>query len=447
MVGLGSALANLRNALNRPEAHVEVVDGETVPVGMLLGTLGALLLDAGSSVTDVRSALEKARDAAGVGPTLAVGVLPALVMVSEIATGAATIVNAEGVELSSRQAARANRLVLGLERGSIALAEIPARVRAIRAGTVPPPALPWITGNALTSVGLAVVFRCPWWAIVLALVVGALVGVLSLVVRRFREAVAIIPFLAAFMSTTVVGLVAAGTGFDHVPLFAVCAPVAVFVPGALITNALLELTAADIVTGASRLVQGLIMLGFMAAGIAAGSALTGLSVDPSSAALVGEVAGVGTLRGGWEAVPSYWVSWVAVVGLAVGLGLVFRSGWRLTLVSVAVMVSAYAVVSGTTPVWGSVVATGAAAALLFVATRLLERLVPAIPATVSFFPAFLLLVPGTVGLVAVATFDPVALATPLATFVSLCIGTKIGGLLPGLFRRNAPHTAQARAVD
>ncbi|WXF91956.1 threonine/serine exporter family protein [Curtobacterium flaccumfaciens pv. flaccumfaciens] len=291
MVGLGSALANLQNALRRPEAHVEVVDGESVPVGMLLGTLGALLLDAGSSVTDVRSALEKARDAAGVGPSLAIGVLPALVMVSEVSTGAATIVNAEGVELSSRQAARANRVVLGLESGSIALAEIPARVRAIRAGTVPPPALPWILGNALTSAGLAVVFRCPWWAIVLALVVGGLVGVIGLVLRRFREAVAIIPFLAAFVSTAIVGLVAAGTGFEQVPLFAVCAPVAVFVPGALITNALLELTAADIVTGSSRLVQGLIMLGFMAAGIASGSALTGLHVDPSSAALVGEVAG------------------------------------------------------------------------------------------------------------------------------------------------------------
>lgn len=443
MVGLGSALANLQNALRRPEAHVEVVDGESVPVGMLLGTLGALLLDAGSSVTDVRSALEKARDAAGVGPTLAIGVLPALVMVSEVSTGAATIVNAEGVELSSRQAARANRVVLGLESGSIALAEIPARVRAIRAGTVPPPALPWILGNALTSAGLAVVFRCPWWAILLALLVGALVGVIGLLLRRFREAVAIIPFLAAFASTAIVGLVAATTGFEQVPLFAVCAPVAVFVPGALITNALLELTAADIVTGSSRLVQGLIMLGFMAAGIASGSALTGLHVDPSSAALVGEVAGVGTDLAGWESVPSYWVSWVAVVVLAVGLGLVFRSGWRLTLVSVAVMVTAYALVSGTTPVWGSVVATGATAALLFVATRLLERLVPAIPATVSFFPAFLLLVPGTVGLVAVATFDPESLATPLATFVSLCIGTKIGGLLPGLFARNAP----SRGVD
>ncbi|WIB11990.1 threonine/serine exporter family protein [Curtobacterium sp. MCPF17_052] len=217
MVGIGSALTNLRDALRRPEAHVEVIDGETVPIGMLLGTLGTLLLDAGSSVTDVRSALEKTRDAAGVGDGLAIGVLPALVIVSETATGAATIVNAEGIELSFRQSARANRLVLGLERGAIALAEIPARVRSIRQGTRPPAPLPWVLGNALTSAGLAVVFRVPWWAVLVALVVGALVGVIGLLLRRFREAVAVVPFLAAFCSTAVVGLVAASTGFDHVP--------------------------------------------------------------------------------------------------------------------------------------------------------------------------------------------------------------------------------------
>jgi uncharacterized membrane protein YjjP (DUF1212 family) len=438
VVGFQSALANLRNTLRRPETHVEVIDGETVPVGMLLGTLGALLLDAGSSVTDVRSALEKARNAAGIGDELAIGVLPALVIVSETATGAATIVNAEGVELSFRQSARANRLVLGLEGGDVPLAEIPGRVRAIRAGTRPPAPLPWILGNALTSAGLAVVFRCPWWAILVALGVGAIVGVIGLLLRRFREAIAIVPFLSAFVSTAVVGLVASSAGFDHVPLYAVCAPVAVFVPGALITNALLELTASDIVTGASRLVQGIIMLGFMAAGIAAGSAVTGLRIDPHSAALVGQVASVGTDRGGLEAVPPYFLSWIAVMVLAVGIGLVFGAGWRLMIAFVAVMLVAYALVSGIAPLWGSVIATGVTAALLFVATRVFERFVPVIPATVSFTPAFLLLVPGTVGLVAVATFDMQAIATPIATFVSLCIGTKFGGLIPGLFARSAP---------
>jgi uncharacterized membrane protein YjjP (DUF1212 family) len=437
VVGLGRALAALRTAARRPDPHVEVVDGETVPVGMLLGTLGALLLDAGNSVTDVRSALEKAATTAGIGSEMTVGVLPALVIVSENATGAATIVNAEGVELSFRQAARANRLVLGLEQGAIALAELPARVRSIRAVTKPPAPIPWVLGNALTSAGLAVVFRCPWWAILLALGVGAVVGVIGLLLRRVREAVAIAPFVAALVSTTIVGLVASSAGFAHVPLYAVCAPVAVFVPGALITNALLELTAADIVTGSSRLVQGVIMLGFMAAGIAAGGALTGLRLDAMSAALVGDVAGVGTEASGWQAVPPYFLSWVAVAVLAVGLALVFDTGWRLMLTSVVIMLGTYAVVAGTSPWWGSVVATGVAAAVLFVATRVFERLVPVVPATVSFRPAFLLLVPGTVGLVAVASFHVEAIATPIATFVSLCIGTKLGGLIPGLFARRS----------
>jgi uncharacterized membrane protein YjjP (DUF1212 family) len=438
VVGFGAAVANLRGVLRPPVPPARADDADPASVAMLLGTLGALLLDAGSSVTDVRSAVEKSRDAAGVGAELVIGVLPALVIVSDGTTGSATVVNAEGVELSFRQAARANRLVLGLESGSIGLSEIPARAAAIRTGTRPPAPLPWVLGNALTSAGLAVVFRCPWWAILVALGVGAVVGVIGLLLRRFREAVAVIPFLAAFVSTAIVGLTAATLSFDHVPLYAVCAPVAVFVPGALITNALLELTATDIVTGSARLMQGLIMLGFMAAGIAAGSRLTGLHVDPTSAALVGQVAGVGTDRAGWESVPAYWLSWVAVAVLAVGIGLVFGSGWKLTAASIVVMVGAYALVSGFSPVFGGVVATGAAAAVLFVLTRLLERLVPVVPATVSFLPAFLLLVPGTVGLVALATFDAQSLATPLATFVSLCVGTKIGGLLPGLFARNAP---------
>ncbi|MBK0296081.1 hypothetical protein IAE22_27625 [Bacillus sp. S34] len=90
---------------------------ELLEVPEPLGTLGALLLDAGSSVTDVRSALEKARDAAGVGPTLAVGVLPALVMVSEVATGAATIVNAEGDEDRPPRAAEHDREAGGEENG------------------------------------------------------------------------------------------------------------------------------------------------------------------------------------------------------------------------------------------------------------------------------------------------------------------------------------------
>ena len=54
----------------------------------------------------------------------------------------------------------------------------------------------------------------------------------------------------------------------------------------------------------------------MTAGIAVGAALTGLRIDPNSAALVGEAAAANSVTGGWQALPPLWLSWVGVVILA-----------------------------------------------------------------------------------------------------------------------------------
>jgi hypothetical protein len=78
---------------------------------------------------------------------------------------------------------------------------------------------------------------------------------------------------------------------------------------------------------------------------------------------------------------------------------------------------------------GSIVATGVSAAVLFAAARLLERSGFSVPAAITFQPAFLLLVPGTVGLVAITASSGEALATAPATFVSLCIGIKVGSVI------------------
>ncbi|UJP11674.1 threonine/serine exporter family protein [Microbacterium sp. KUDC0406] len=286
----------------------------------------------------------------------------------------------------------------------------------------------------MLSGALAALFRCPWWAIVLALVVGLLVGGLTLLMMRVRAAAAVAPFVSAFISTILVGTAANALDLSPVPLFAVCAPIAILVPGALMTNALLELTSTDIVTGASRLMYGLIMLAFMAAGVYAGARLTGMHIDSASAALVGDAVQLTNDHGGWQALPPLWAAWFAVIVLAIGIGLAFGSGFRLTVVCVVVMTGTYAVLALLSPMMGNVVATGVAGALLFVAARVLERVTLAVPATVSFQPAFLLLVPGTIGLVSLASFDPQAVATALMMFLSLSIGTKVGALLADLAR-------------
>ncbi|OPX16093.1 threonine/serine exporter family protein [Gordonia sp. i37] len=394
-----------------------------------LGHLGALLLDAGLSVTDVRAALEQAAEThPRTARALTFSVLPEAVLVTKPETGTVRMFHSDAAELSFRQSAHASRLVHETTSAAVPLDGLPERIDRIRAMPRPHPQLSWILGSALVAGGLATVFRCPWWAILIAMAAGGLVGILKTILDRIESGAAIVPFVAAFVSTLVVASVASAVGAGSVPLFGVCAPIAILVPGALITNALLELTATDIVTGSARLLYGLIMLGFMAGGIAAGAAVTGLRIDPDSAALVGQISSVAG-SDGWQALPPLWLSWIGVVALAVGVGCAFGSGLKLTALSVGVMVCTYAVLTAASAWVGNVVATGVSAAVLFVAARMIERLTVAVPATISFQPAFLLLVPGTVGLVALASFDTHALQTTPATFASLCIGIKIGALV------------------
>lgn len=402
---------------------------------VILGDLGVLLLECGVSVTDVRGSLEQVGRRSAPEASHEFAILPEMVMVSRPgASSATTTVIGKGEARTFRQSAMASRLVHGLESGAVPLSAASARMAQIRATPRHHPGLQSVIGCGLLSLSLAWLYRCPWWAVLLALVVGLLVGGLTMLMLRVRAAAAVAPFVSAFVSTVLVGAAAGWLDLGPVPLFAVCAPVAILVPGALITNALLELTSTDIVTGASRLMYGLIMLAFMAAGVYSGAYLTGLRVDSASAALVGEAVRLTTDRGGWQALPPLWSAWGAVIVLAVGIGLAFGSGFRLTVVCVVVMAGTYAVLALFSPAVGSIVAMGVAGATLFVAARVLERLTIAIPATVSFQPAFLLLVPGTIGLVSLASFDAQALVSAPMMFLSLCIGTKVGALLADLAR-------------
>ncbi|MBO0981141.1 threonine/serine exporter family protein [Microbacterium sp. SD291] len=393
--------------------------------------LGALLLEAGFSATDTREALEEVRDRVAPEHEMAFAVLPEAVFVSPIRGTQAPILRMTlASSLSTRQSAMVSRLMHRLRAGRITLeTALGSEQERIRGAVMRMPMLRWVVGNALLAGGLAVLFRCPWWSILVAALVAALVGGVAEGLRRIRPAAAIIPFLIALLSTVLVSESAAVLGYSTVPLFAVCAPIAILVPGAMITNALLELTAADVVAGASRLVYGVVQLAFMAAGIAAGSALIGLEIDQDSAILLTDVTGVISTAPAWASLPPAAFSWFGVAAVAVGISLAFGAGYRLTAVSIAAMGIAYALLFALAPFWGNVIATGATAAVLFALARLIERSTLAIPATITFQPAFLLLVPGTVGLVALASFDVGSVPSAPAVFVSLCIGTKVGSIV------------------
>lgn len=389
----------------------------------VLGELGVLMLEAGASVGEVRRSLERS------GPVTA-SVLAQTVVVTGRESGASTLVASGGADLSFEQAAHASRLGRQVEAGEVGLGQVPERIAAVRAMRRRHPRAEQVLGSALVACGLAVVTRCPLWAILVALVVGAGVGALAQVLGRLEGGSAVLPFVVALASTLAVGGVAAAASWGPIPLFGVCAPIAILVPGALITNALLDLTATDVVTGSGRLVYGLLVLALMALGIFAGASLTGLTIDPGSVALIGQEAGPAPVdASAWQQLPSGWVAWVGVAVLAAGVGLAFGSGARLSAVNVVVMTATFTLLRALSPAVGEAAAAGIAAAVLFLVARWGERRTLALPAAATFQPAFLLLVPGTVGLVALTGTDTDALTTSLATFVAICLGVKFAALV------------------
>lgn len=409
---------------------MESPTGETrVPLESRFAELGTFLLDSGHSVTDTRETLEAVQVAHAPESEFSFVVLPETVFVGKHAGAAPASMGTSATPLSMTQSAAANRLARALRLGLIDLDSAAKKALAVRRAVPRFPLLRLVLGGAMLSVGLAILFRCPWWAVAFCAVTGAVVGALISLSSRISTATSIMPFLASFISTSLVGVLASVADLGEVPLFAVCAPVAILVPGALITNALLELTAADIVTGAARLVSGIVLLGFMTAGVIAGAAVTGLRLDPGSVALVGDISSASNSAAGWFALPPVGAAWAGVAFIALGIGLVFGADRRLLPVTVAAMALTYLLLTVLAPLAGSIFATGATAMALFLMSRLLERMPSGVPSIVTFQPAFLLLVPGTIGLVALTSQDPETLSTTPLVFVSLCIGIKLGAAI------------------
>src|SRR5690606_19562746 len=132
--------------------------------------LGSLLLEAGFSVTDVREELERTRERLTPEHPLSFAVLPEAVLVSSASTPAPSLLRVTTASsLSTRQSAMVSRLMHRLQAGLMSLEHaLDVEQHRIRAAAMRRPVLRWTLGNALLSGGLAMLFRCPWWSIVIA---------------------------------------------------------------------------------------------------------------------------------------------------------------------------------------------------------------------------------------------------------------------------------------
>ena len=198
------------------------------------------------------------------------------------------------------------------------------------------------------------------------------------------------------------------------------ASLVVFLPGAALTTAVLELAAGQMISGSGRLISGLMQLTLLAFGIVAGVEAVGIpttEVFNSSGNLLGA-----------------WAPWLGVFVFAVGVLVANSAPPRSFLGLLLVLYAAWIGQVVGNAIFGGYLSALVGALVMTPTAVWVSRLPSAMPATALFLPGFWLLVPGALGLIGLAKFAGKGAGTQdlVATAVSIfavAIGVLCGTLL------------------
>ncbi len=393
-------------------------------VARLLGDLGISMLAAGYAVTDVAAALNQVASANGT-PELRVGVMPAAVFVDDPGNRATRFdVLPRGESYRFDQTQLVGAIVADAAAGE-PIAGIADRIAAVDAIKPRYPLWAVVLGNGLMAAGISVVFGTTWPSVAADFALGLIVGVLLIRSARLPGLAGLLPFFFGFASAFILfGASHLLGGTVQFPLYAAIAPIVVLVPGATITNGVLELAAGDVVSGGGRMVSGFITWLMLVCGIVLGATAAGTSVAEMTA-----------VSGSLD--PA--LGWVGVLVMGVGVGLQLSAPPRLMAMVVLVLIATYAIIVIASPMTGGIVASGIAAAVLLPVLRGIEARRSNLPVIVTFRPCFWLLVPGSLGLgglIKIASGQAGAVSvmvTVFGTIMAISIGAMVGAAVSELF--------------
>jgi uncharacterized membrane protein YjjP (DUF1212 family) len=285
-------------------------------------------------------------------------------------------------------------------------------------------------GFVAVAVGICLILQPGLANLGAAAVGGVIVMGLSRAAQWHPSLLALLPTVAAFVVSALV-FAAAAAGLLDGALRTVLPPLAVLLPGALMVTGLSELAAGVMVAGSSRLMYGTVQLVLFALGVAAAAALLA-----TPARLLGNIR---VTELGW---------WAAPLGLfVIGVGITLMEGvpvrlapWVLGVLVVTFLVQLAGQRLGA-PVLGSLI--GAIAASIGASTA--ELVNRQLPRLVVFLPSFWLLVPGSLGLIAVSevailpeegwTVGVAVVGVILAIAMGLLVGSVVSRALRALVGR------------
>jgi uncharacterized membrane protein YjjP (DUF1212 family) len=261
---------------------------------------------------------------------------------------------------------------------------------------------------------------------------GILVGLMVLWFRKWPRFNLLLPVIAAIVvSTLIFQLTRQGFVFGSANLL--ITPLITFLPGALLTTGMIELTSMHILSGSSRLIYGAAVLLLLFFGIAVGLNISGLASYQVYA---------------YEAVVFPW--WAPFLGtLLFGIGTFIRlSGanrdlfWMLLVLYIAMLGQSFG-----EQYFNSYVGAFIGAFLMALSSEFIARSPRRTPAIASQTLAFWFLVPGARGLLSITSIlseDVQSAAVGLGEMVILITSITLGVLLGTLVispRKFVPVTA------
>jgi uncharacterized membrane protein YjjP (DUF1212 family) len=290
-----------------------------------------------------------------------------------------------------------------------------------------------VLGLGVLSVGFALTLQPTPVAVLLAFLLGVAVGALGLL--RVGAMTPVFPVLAAFAVGMVVfslpSVIEQGSAVRTL-----IPPLVTLLPGALLTTGMRDLAAGQVVSGSSRLVQGVVALALLASGIVAAATLVGV---PESELLDGPVSRLGP-----------WAPWLALVFVTAGVHLHHCAPRRTLPWILVVLTVAYGAQAGAAVAISPELASLVAALVMTPVVLWLERLPTGPPAIVTFLPAFWLLVPGAAGLIGVTELvgadSDLGLADfleALGTVIEIALGVLLGSALFRAGQRGVASAQQA----
>lgn len=423
---------------------------ETEPPSVTLADLGGTMLACGYAVTDVRVSLNQIAGRSDLSG-ISVQVEPDTVFVDDAAAGTMRMTIAPEDQFSLEQVGVVATLVSALTKGQATLEDAAARLRDVRASTHTEPWLLASLGGGMICAAITVLFTSPWWSVVVSFTLGLLIGALLQVVPAAWQTNGTFAFILALLTGLAIWGVASLIGVHSLPTFALCGPLVMLVPGRLVTNAVLEISGGDPISGGGRLASGLLVWAMLAAGILVAVQLTGSKFVAGSLILKTGTKETQAALGIWGATPTLATKWVAVFFIAAGFALVYQSTMRMFVAVTITLYFAFAVLHASETVVSPVIAGGVAAALTLFISRIPVGVGARWPSIVLFRPAFYMLVPGSLGLVMVLELasknsTPNAALSLLGSVMALTIGIQVGAAMAQIVTSVGAHI-RARIRD